>query len=96
MFQVPRPFRISLGTTGCILYLVTPVAGILLILSLASYTTMLFGLAVNAVGLVLYYCRQGSFGDYCCRSCRIENKQAVEYEVIDLNLTTADDLPPVA
>jgi hypothetical protein len=68
--------------------LLPPVAGILLVLALASYTTMLFGLVINTVGFLIYYCRQGSICDLCCKKDK--------YEVVDVNVAIDNDLPPIA
>jgi amino acid transporter len=54
--DLPRPFRIPLNTTCCILALVPTFFFTILVLALADYATYVFALVVNASGLVLYYC----------------------------------------
>ena len=51
-----RPYRIPLGTAGCALLFTPPIVLTLIIMMLASTTTLVFSLAVNAFGIVLYRC----------------------------------------
>eukprot|EP00977_Amphora_coffeiformis_P026257 scaffold25204_cov193-Amphora_coffeaeformis.AAC.2 len=58
--DVPRPFRVPLGTTGCILALIPTVLTILLVMALASYRTMLVSLISNMIGFFMYaFLQQG-------------------------------------
>lgn len=54
-----RPYRIPLGTVGCILLFIPPVVMTLIIMALASWSTLLFSLVVNVAGLGIYWVRNG-------------------------------------
>jgi hypothetical protein len=77
---VPRPFRIALGTTGCMIFFIAPISGILLIMALASHTTVLFSIAVNLVGILLYYFYHGSFSNTYCKYSRLQQIEATNEE----------------
>lgn len=51
-----RPYRIPLGTAGCVVMLTPPTALICVVLYLASFKVMLVSLGAVVVGLVLYPC----------------------------------------
>lgn len=53
--DLPRPYRIPLNTLGCCLLFTLPVVMTLLVMALASWTTLAFSLAVNAFGLAMYH-----------------------------------------
>ena len=54
-----RPYRIPLGTFGCCLLFALPVIMTLIVMSLASWSTLVFSLAVNGVGLAIYRVMKG-------------------------------------
>lgn len=57
--SVPRPFRVPVGKVGCFFLLFPPIAGIFIIMVLASPTTLLFSLGINISGILIYYCYRG-------------------------------------
>jgi hypothetical protein len=61
-------------------FLVPPIAGILLIMALASHTTVLFSIAVNLVGIFLYYFYHGSFSNTFCKYSRLEHIETTNEE----------------
>lgn len=54
--DLPRPFRIPLNTTCCVLALVPTFFFTFVVLALADYGTYIFAMMVNTAGLALYYC----------------------------------------
>ncbi|ONK71503.1 uncharacterized protein A4U43_C04F9320 [Asparagus officinalis] len=52
--NVPRPYKIPLGTVGCVLMLLPPTALICVVLVLSSYKVMFVSLGAMVIGLVLY------------------------------------------
>ena len=53
-FLVARPCRVPLSTTGCVIALAPTVATLILVIALASYTTLFVNLCVIATGTTLY------------------------------------------
>ena len=53
--EVERPYRIPLNTFGCVLLFTPTFIVILLVLGLATYTTYIFVLCTNVVGLLVFY-----------------------------------------
>ena len=61
---VPRPWRIPLGTTGCILLLTPAILGTLVVMSFASYSTYAFSAVTYGVGVLIYFLtRRGSMSN---------------------------------
>jgi amino acid permease len=58
---VARPFRIPLGTVGCALFFTPPIIATLLIMGLASFSTLVFSFGCNLVGILLYFWNRGYF-----------------------------------
>lgn len=58
MTSVPRPFRVPLGTVGCTLVILPAVMGIVVVLALASYTTIGVSVLCNITGVAFYYIYQ--------------------------------------
>jgi hypothetical protein len=56
-------------------------AGVFLIMCLASYTTIIFSLGINLLGAVMYYCYRGSFSDLCCKYSKLKNRTDFTEEV---------------
>jgi amino acid transporter len=56
--DLERPYRIPLNTCGCIIALIPTFCVTFIILGLATYTTLLFSLGVNIVGMFLFYAKQ--------------------------------------
>ena len=54
-----RPYRVPFGTVGCAILFTPPICLTLLILTLASTSTLLFSLMVNAFGIILFQCAKG-------------------------------------
>lgn len=50
-----RPYRIPLNTFGCILLITPTIVVTLLLLGLATYTTYIFVVCTNIIGLLVYY-----------------------------------------
>ena len=73
---VHRPFRIPLGTVGSGIFLAFPVLGIFIVLSMASYTTMVFSVGINLAGLLIYYFYRGT--SFSLRGCCSYSKVPVE------------------
>ena len=73
---VHRPFRIPLGTIGSGIFLSFPVIGILIILSMASYMTMIFSLGINLAGLLIFYFYRGT--SFSLRGCCSYSKVPVD------------------
>lgn len=57
---VPRPFRIPFGTKGCCILLAFPVTATFAVIAVSSLENLAFSLAVNLVGLSLYFCKRSS------------------------------------
>jgi amino acid transporter len=55
--DIPRPWKLPLNKYGCLVYFFPTIAITVLTLSLATYTTLLFSLCVNVVGVILYKAR---------------------------------------
>ena len=62
--DLDRPYRIPLGTVGCILLFIPPVGMTILIMFLASWTTLIFSVAVNVAGILLYCTMKGKEKSY--------------------------------
>lgn len=58
--DLERPFRIPLNTFGCILFFTPTILVTLLLLSLATYTTLLFCVGCNIVGMLVFLAKQRS------------------------------------
>jgi amino acid transporter len=52
--NLDRPFKIPLSTFGCFLLFAPTIIMVLLVLSLATYTTFIFCIAVNIVGVIIF------------------------------------------
>jgi amino acid transporter len=52
--DVHRPWRVPLNTTGCILLFIPTFTVTLTLMSLANYSTYLFSIGTNCIGLLLY------------------------------------------
>jgi amino acid transporter len=74
-----RPYRIPLNTFGCIIALLPTFFVTFIILGLATYTTLLFSLCVNIVGMSLFHCKQ--------RSALVRE----DYDKVDMEGTTVPD-----
>jgi amino acid transporter len=59
--DMPRPWRLPFNTIGCILLFTPPVICTIFLLSLATYQTYVFCIAVNAIGILLYVSRQRGY-----------------------------------
>lgn len=58
--NLERPYRIPLNTFGCALFFFPAIAATLLLMSLATYTTLLFALGSATTGIVVYCAKQHS------------------------------------
>mmetsp|Transcript_8229 Transcript_8229/g.22832 ORF Transcript_8229/g.22832 Transcript_8229/m.22832 type:complete len:486 (-) Transcript_8229:39-1496(-) len=56
--DLDRPFKIPLGTTGCVLLLAPTMIVTMLVMSLATFTTIAFAIGANTVGLLVFYGKQ--------------------------------------
>lgn len=56
--DLPRPFRIPLNTTGCIICLIPTIFFTLLIMLLADIQTYLFAMGANVIGMLIFYARR--------------------------------------
>ncbi|WOK92711.1 putative polyamine transporter [Canna indica] len=54
--NVPRPYKIPLGTTGCILMIIPPTILICVVLVLASFKVMVVSITAMLIGFVLQPC----------------------------------------
>jgi len=52
--DIPRPYKVPLGTTGCIIVLIPTVVGTIIVMLLASYTTMIMGI-LSVVASTAFY-----------------------------------------
>jgi hypothetical protein len=52
---VGRPYAVPLGTIGCILIVIPPIFMIIVLMLLASYTTLIFCLTVNVMAFFLFH-----------------------------------------
>lgn len=52
--DLPRPWRVPLSTTGCIIAVIPTILMIVAIIVMADYTTWVFAMLSNLVGLLLY------------------------------------------
>jgi amino acid transporter len=52
--DVHRPWRVPLNTTGCILLFIPTFTVTIILMSLANYSTYVFSIATNCIGLLLY------------------------------------------
>ena len=50
-----RPFKVALGTCGCIIIVLPPMALLVFIILSASFTSMIYGLTTNTLAFILYY-----------------------------------------
>lgn len=55
-----RPFRVPLSTTGCAIALIPTVGALILVIALASFTTICVNVTTIAVGMVVYRLSQRS------------------------------------
>ena len=51
---VDRPFKVPLSTWGCAIALIPTLAALLLVIALASYTTIIFNTVTITVGILAY------------------------------------------
>ena len=58
--DLERPFKIPLNTYGCFLLFAPTIVMVLLVLSLATYTTFIFCIVVNIVGAIIFQAKQRS------------------------------------
>lgn len=56
--NLERPYKLPLNTTGCILFMIPPIALCVFVMSLASFRTYGFALVANAIGLLLFEARK--------------------------------------
>ena len=56
--DLPRPWKVPLGTAGCILALIPTMSMILVVIGLATSTTYLFCIATNLIGYLLYKAKE--------------------------------------
>jgi amino acid transporter len=55
--DIHRPWKLPLNKYGCLIYFFPTIGITVLTLSLATYTTLLFSLCVNVLGVILYKAR---------------------------------------
>jgi amino acid transporter len=55
--DIPRPWKLPLNKYGCLVYFFPTIVITVFTLSLATYTTLLFSLCVNLLGVILYKAR---------------------------------------
>jgi amino acid transporter len=65
-----RPWRVPLSTLGCILALIPTFVLTIAVLGLATYTTFLFSIAANLVGLLAFAARDKSIFQSTLSFCR--------------------------
>jgi amino acid transporter len=86
--DLPRPFRIPLNTTCCVLALVPTFLFTGAVLALADYGTYVFALMVNAAGFGVYYCmrraREGTLSPCASYVC------SKTYERVATDLSTVE------
>lgn len=58
--SVARPFRVPLSTTACAIALIPTVAALILVIALASYTTICVNATTIGVGMLVYSFSQRS------------------------------------
>lgn len=64
--DIERPYRIPLGTTGCILLLIPPTIMTTVVILLASFATYAYAAVTVVIALVIYKIRRREIdgGDY--------------------------------
>ena len=64
--DLPRPWRVPLGTMGCIMALIPTIIMLTVIMSLATPATYVFSIGTNLVGLLVYRAKErGACGSMC-------------------------------
>lgn len=81
--DIERPYRIPLNTTACIVLFTPTILAVFAVVLLASVKTWLFSVAVNIVGLFLYWMRERQLEAYGSVERQVANSTEVEFPDVE-------------